>query len=91
MQGLSQKDLRLLRDGQARLQSGDFEGAMLQMANVAKRTRHPEALHLFAFALLQNNRDDEALPDHGDLSRTRATPRAVLEQLWQLDRRHGAR
>lgn len=60
MQGLSQKDRRQLSDGQAQLQSGDFEGAMLQMADVAKRTRHPEALHLFAFALLQNNRDDEA-------------------------------
>lgn len=60
MQGLSQKDLKQLRDGQARLQSGDFDGALLQMADVAKRTRHPEALHLFAFALLQNNRDDEA-------------------------------
>ncbi len=61
MQGLSPIDLRQLSDGQTRLQSGDFEGAMLQMADVAKRTRHPEALHLFAFALLQNNRDDEAL------------------------------
>jgi tetratricopeptide (TPR) repeat protein len=60
MQGLSQQDQRRLRDAQTQLQSGDCEGAMLQMADVAKRTRHPEALHLFAFALLQNNRDDEA-------------------------------
>jgi tetratricopeptide (TPR) repeat protein len=60
MQGLSQKDQTQIRDAQARLQSGDANGAMLQLADVAKRTQHPEALHLFAFALLQNNRDDEA-------------------------------
>jgi tetratricopeptide (TPR) repeat protein len=60
MQGLSQKDQTQMRDAQARLQSGDANGAMLQLADIAKRTQHPEALHLFAFALLQNNRDDEA-------------------------------
>jgi tetratricopeptide (TPR) repeat protein len=74
MQGLSPKDQTQIRDAQARLQTGDANGAMLQLADVAKRTQHPEALHLFAFALLQNNRDDEA--------------RRVLETCLELSPNH---
>jgi tetratricopeptide (TPR) repeat protein len=74
MQRLSQKDMEQMRGAQARLQSGDANGAMLQLADVSKRTRHPEALHLFAFALLQNNRDDEA--------------RRVLETCLELSPNH---
>jgi tetratricopeptide (TPR) repeat protein len=60
MQSLSHKDLEQLRDGQARLQAGDGDGALMQLSKVAANTQHPEALHLFAFALMHNARTEEA-------------------------------
>ncbi len=74
MQGLSKQDQAQISDAQARLTSGDSNGAMLVLADVSKRTQHPEALHLFAFALLQNDRLDEA--------------RRVLETCLELSPNH---
>lgn len=60
MQALSQHDELQLQRGQSQLQAGDVAGAIAVTGEVAGRTRHPEAMHFFAFALAQGGRLTDA-------------------------------
>jgi tetratricopeptide (TPR) repeat protein len=57
---LSQSDIADLQSGSAMVQSGEYERAIGLLGTVAQRTRHPEALHLFGYALAQAGRRDDA-------------------------------